>query len=174
MTSEIENVPIEEASVGAILSTTGIYTCIAVLIILDSGRIFLFHSDPSCVNLENKGYVEHEVQKLIKESISLFKECENKSTSCFKNIFVIGGLNNAKYRKLNNELNRMKTNLTKLTPILHGLSVDELQNFIRCLVYYNTTFNLDGGNADAVQGNVLISDTTILADLTASPPLFIS
>jgi hypothetical protein len=39
-----------------------------------------------------------------------------------------------------------------------------------CVLQYNF-FNLDGGNADAVQGHVLISDTTILADLTVSLPL---
>jgi len=65
----------------------------------------------------------------------------------------------------------MKKNYTTVTPILDGLNVDELQNFVKCIVYCNTIFNLDVGNADAVQGHVLISDTTILADLTVSPPL---
>jgi len=36
--------------------------------------------------------MEYEVEKLIKESILKFKKCENKNNSCFKNIFVIGGL----------------------------------------------------------------------------------
>jgi hypothetical protein len=98
-------------------------------------------------------------------------ECENKNNSCFKNIFVIGGLSNRKYNEFNNELDRMKKNYTTVTPILDGLNVDELQNFVKCIVYCNTIFNLDGGNADAVQGHVLISDTTILDDLTVSPPL---
>jgi hypothetical protein len=115
--------------------------------------------------------MEYEVQKLIKESILKFKECENKNNSCFKNTFIIGGLSNRKYNEFNNELNRMKKNYTTLTPKLDGLNVDELQNFVKCIVYCNTIFNLDAGNADAVQGHVLISDTTILADLTISPSL---
>jgi hypothetical protein len=140
MSSEIKNVPIEEASIGAILSTTGIYTCIAVLIILDDDRTFIFHSNPSCIYLENEGHMEYEVQKLIKESILMCKECENKNNSCFKNIFVIDGLSNRKYNEFNNELNRMKKNYTTDTPILDGLNVDELQNFVRCVVYCNTIF----------------------------------
>lgn len=171
MSSEIKNAPIEEASIGAILSTTGISTCIAVLIILDDDRIFIFHSDPSCIDLENKGHMEYEVQKLIKESILKFKECKNRNTSYFKHSFVIGGLNNKKFSLFNIELNRMKKNYITLTPILDQLNVDELQNFMKCIVYSNTIFNLDGGDADAEQGHVLISDTAIVVDLTVSPPL---
>jgi len=55
--------------------------------------------------------------------------------------------------------------------MLDGLNVDELQNFVKCIVYFNTIFNLDVGNADTLQGHVLISNTTIIADLTVSPPL---
>jgi hypothetical protein len=49
-----------------------------------------------------------------------------------------------------------------------------MDNIAKCLkrrIYCNTIFNLDGGNADALQGHVLISDITILADITVSPPL---
>ena len=64
-----------------------------------------------------------------------------------------------------------ENNSTTVASILDGLNVDELQNFVKCIVYSNTIFNLDGGDADAVHGHVLISDTTILVDLTVSPPL---
>jgi len=84
------------------------YTCIAVLIILNDDRAFIFHSDLSCINLENEGHIGYEVQKLIKDSILMFKECANKNNSCFKSIFIIGGLSYTKYNKSNDELNRMK------------------------------------------------------------------
>jgi hypothetical protein len=87
------------------------YTCIALLIILNDDRAFIFHSDPSWINLENEGHIGYEVQKLIKDFILMFKECENKSNSCFKSIFIIGSLSNTKYNKSNDEFNRMKKEL---------------------------------------------------------------
>ncbi|CAF1403344.1 unnamed protein product [Adineta ricciae] len=154
MPSKIKNVPIEEASIDAILSTPGIYTCIAVLIILNDNRVFIFHSDPTCIDLGNEDFMEYEIQKLIKDSISLFTKRENKKSSCFRSIFIIGGASNEKYKKFNSELNRMKANHSSLTSMIDELNVDALKNFIICIVYSNTTFNLYGGNADAAQGNV--------------------
>ncbi|CAF1377838.1 unnamed protein product [Adineta steineri] len=55
--------------------------------------------------------------------------------------------------------------------MLDEFNVDELKIFIQCIVYCNTTFNIDSGNPDAQEECLHISDTTILADLTVSPKL---
>lgn len=45
--------------------------------ILDDDRAFISHLDPSYIDLENEGHMKYEVQKLIKESILMFKKYEN-------------------------------------------------------------------------------------------------
>ena len=169
MSSIIKNVPIEEASIDAILSTTGVYSCIGVLIVLNDNRAFVFHSDPSCIDLENEADMQYEVQKLIKETILMFKERDKKKNSRFERIFMIGGLDNGRFKAFHEQLERMREDHTKLVSRLDGLDVNDLQNFVNCIVYHNVKFNLDGGDADAVEGRVLISDLPILIDLTSSP-----
>ncbi|CAF5135156.1 unnamed protein product [Rotaria sp. Silwood1] len=90
-------------------------------------------------------------------------------------IFIIGGLSNTEYKAFNNELNRMKNNYATIIPIIDGLNIDQLQDFLKCIEYSNTIMNLDGGDIDEKKGLVFISDLTILSDQTVTPPvLFIA
>ncbi len=102
--------------------------------------------------------MQHEVQNLIKESILMFSHGKNRNNLSFKSIFIIG---NAEYKSFNNELNRMKNNYATVIPIIHGLNVDQLQDFLKCIEYSDTVMNLDGGDIDQMKGLVLISDQTV-------------
>ena len=148
----------DDANIDAVLSTTGIYTCIAILIILNDNRVFTFHSDPSYINSENKGHMDYEVQKLVKYSISMFKEYEDKHGSWFESISIIAGLNN--------ELNRMQAIHSSLTSMIDELDDNDLQNFVKCIIYSNAVSIWILVTQMVLQGNALISDTTILVDLT--------
>ncbi|CAF4008896.1 unnamed protein product [Rotaria sp. Silwood1] len=116
--------------------------------------------------------MQHKVQNLIKQSILMFNQRKNKNNSSFKSIFIIGGLNNARYKSFNDELNRMKNNYATVIPIIDGLNIDQLQHFLKCIEYSNTIINLDGGDIDKMKGLVLISNLTILFDRTVTPPVF--
>jgi hypothetical protein len=116
--------------------------------------------------------MRHEVQNLIEQSILMFNQGQNKNDSSFTSIFIIGGLNNAEYKSFNDELNRMKNNYATVTPIIDGLNIDQLQDFLKCIEYSNTVMNLDGGDIDQMKGLVLIFDLTILFDRTVTPPVF--
>jgi hypothetical protein len=123
-------------------------------------------------NLKDNNNMQHEVQNLIKQSILMFNQRKNKNNSSFKSIFIIGGLNNAEYKLFNDELNRMKNNYATVIPIIDGLNVDQLQDFLKCIEYSNTVMNLDDGDIDQMKGLVLISDLTILSDRTVTLPVF--
>ncbi|CAF3260043.1 unnamed protein product [Rotaria sp. Silwood2] len=119
--------------------------------------------------------MQHEVQNLIKQSILMFNQRKNKNNSSFKSIFILGGLNNVRYKSFSDELNRMKNNYATVIPVIDGLNINQLQDFLKCIEYSNTIMNLDGGDLDEMKGLVLISNLTILSDRTVTPPvLFIA
>ncbi|CAF2879604.1 unnamed protein product, partial [Rotaria sp. Silwood2] len=64
---------------------------------------------------------------------------------------IIGGLNSAEYKPFNDELNRMKNNYATAIPIIDGLNIDQLQDFLKCIEYSNTVMNLDGGDIDRMK-----------------------
>jgi hypothetical protein len=172
MSSRIKNVSYGKASIDAVLSTSGVYSYMAVAIILDDSRTYMFHIDPSMFSLKDNNNMQHEVQNLIKQSILMFSQRKNKNNSSFKSIFIIGGLNNAEYKSFNDELNRMENNYATVILIIDGLNIDQLQDFLKCIEYSNIVMNLDGGDIDQMKGLVLISDLTILSDRTVTPPVF--
>jgi len=86
MSSRIKNVSYGKASINAVLATSGVYSCIAVVILLDDNRTYMFHIDPSMFNLKNKNNMQHEVQNLIKRSILMFNQRQNKNNSSFESI----------------------------------------------------------------------------------------
>lgn len=171
MSSRIANVSLGKASINAVLSTTRVYSCLAVMMILNDDRTFMFHVDPSIFDLEDKFDMEQEVQKLIKKSISMFNQNKNKANSSFKSIFIIGGLSNDQYRLFNKQINQMRDNYTTIKPTIDGLSIDQLREFLERVEYCNTTINQDGGDVDQMAGLVPISDLTIVSDRTVTPPL---
>jgi len=172
MSSRIKNVSYGKASIDAVSLTSRVYSCIAVAIVLDDSRTYMFHIDPSMFDLKDNNNMQHEVQNLIKQSILMFSQRKNKNNSSFKSIFIIGGLSNAKYKSFNDELNRMKNNYATVIPIIYGLNIDQFQDFLKCIEYSNSVMNLDAGDIDQRKGLVLNSDLTILSDRTLAPPVF--
>ncbi|CAF3364405.1 unnamed protein product [Rotaria socialis] len=170
MSYRIKNISYGEASINAVLSTSEVCSCIAVAILLDDSRNYLFHIDSSKFNLKGNNNMQHEVQNVIKQSILMFSQCKNKRDSSFKSIFIdLGGLNNPAYKSFNDEQNRMLVGSD--IGFLH-LGFDQLQFFLKCIEYSNTTTNLDDGDIDKLKGLVLISDITILSYQTVSSPVF--
>ena len=164
MSSRIENVSYGEASINAVLSASGVYSCITVMIILSDSRTYMFHADPSVFNLEDTKNMQQEVEKVIKKSIEMFDQDEN--------IFILGGLDNRDYKSFNKELNRMKDNYSTITPTIDGLNIEQLQEFLKHIDYSNTEMNIDGGDLDEKQGSMFISDLTIISDRAVAPPVF--
>jgi hypothetical protein len=128
--------------------------------------------DPSKFDLAiNDDNVQTEIQKFIKTTISKFNKCGNSALS-FEKIYLIGGLDNELYEKLNTELDRMKENYSTVSSIIDGLNVDDLRNFLKAIEYSNLLMNIDGLDFDEARGSTFISNLSIVLDLTTTPPIF--
>jgi hypothetical protein len=160
----------EEASIDIRLSTTGIYSCISIIILLNNNQTFVYHMDPSNFDLE-KDDVQTEIQKFIKTTIFKFNEC-GKSDLSFEKIYLIGGLDNELYIKLNTELDRMKENYSTVSSTIYGLNVDDLRNFLKAIEYSNLLMNIGGLDMDEADGSTFISDLSIVLDRTTTQPIF--
>jgi hypothetical protein len=55
----------------------------------------------------------------------------------------------------------MENNYATVIPIIDGLNIDQLQDFLKCIEYSHTVMNLHGGDIDEMKGLVLIFDLTI-------------
>jgi hypothetical protein len=160
-----------KASIDVRLSTTGIGSCISIIILLNNNQTFVYHMDPLKFDLEiNDDNVQTEIQKFIKTAISKFNKCGNSDLS-FEKIYLIGGLDNELYEKLNTELDRMKENYSTVSSII-GLNVDDLRNFLKAIEYSNLLVNIDGLDFDEACGSTFISDLNIVLDRTTIPPIF--
>ena len=141
--SHIKNVSLGEASIKNVLSITGVHTCLAVVAILNDSRTFMFHADSSTFNLENTQNIQHEVQKLIKKSITMFHGCRNKNNSSFQRIFIAGGTNTNHYKLFNKEIVKMRENYSAVTPLVDGLNINELKEFLQSIEYSNTVMKTE-------------------------------
>ncbi|CAF1202742.1 unnamed protein product [Rotaria sp. Silwood1] len=125
--------------------------------------------DPSKFDLEKDA--QKEVQKFIKNTISMFNKCDKNNLS-FEKIYVIGGLDNELYKKFNSELNRMKENYSTILSVIDELNVDVLRNFLKTIEYSNVLMNINEHDLDEARGSAFISDLTIVIDRTTTPPTF--
>ncbi|UJR29348.1 hypothetical protein I4U23_010560 [Adineta vaga] len=50
---------------------------------------------------------------------------------------LMGGLNNKLYKAFNDELNRIKNNYAAITPIISGLDINQLHDFLKCIEYFS-------------------------------------
>jgi len=152
--SFIQNVTMEKTSMDVRLSTTGIYSCLSIIILLNNNQTFVYHMDPSKFDLETDD-IQTEIQKFIKTTISKFNKC-GKSDLSFEKIYLIGGLNNKLYAKLNTELDRMKENYSTVSSIIDGLNVDDLRNFLKAIEYSNLPRSIKMGSfTDRISGAVI-------------------
>ena len=159
MPSLIRNIAVGKASIDSILSTTGIYTCVSIVILLSENRVFVYHMDPSSFDLHEPDLAK-EVQKLIRSTIHKLNEY-NQNNFSIEKIFVIGGLDNELYTDFNIALNNMIKGYSVISPTIDQLNGDELTNFLRVIEYSNVAINLCGDDLDEARRSAMISDLTL-------------
>jgi len=98
----IRNVPVGFCDIGPlVLSTSGISSCIAVVIKLEN-KIFIYHADPNSFNASPKCSIGDARTFLMKIFYNLY---QLDAYAIVKNVFIIGGWNNINYITLRNQIN---------------------------------------------------------------------
>ena len=121
-----------------------------------------------------------EVQKILEKSVRRLIRWKAEN-SCLCDVFIIGGVNNEEYCRLNDVLRSIKDNFSNITPISSRVNCADLHNFIRCIRYFNLTMNFqdvvthydsdDDTSIELRRSSQVISDITVISDKTAQPPL---
>jgi hypothetical protein len=89
MPLRIKNVPMGKASIDGILCSTGAYSCVIVVILLENKQVFINHVDPHSFNLEESD-ISIEIQKFVRDT--MFKLYQlNKNGLSMEKIYMIGG-----------------------------------------------------------------------------------
>ncbi|CAF1594534.1 unnamed protein product [Adineta ricciae] len=135
------------------LATTGICTCIGVVIHLENG-IFICHMDPSDFGLAD-------TLTLMDAHLFFFKVfttlMEKQSDAVIKSVYVLGGQSSNNYFRFKDQIN-------------------DMQNYFRSSVVNQVQKDNDGNNVDedvSDHPDHFISDITILFDQSCNPPTFV-
>ena len=159
MSTHIKNVQVGKSLVDDRLASTGVHSCIAVVIWSEDTSTFIYHIDPLNFNVEAKD-PRKECIKVIRMTMKKYKE---RRDSSFKEIFIVGGLKNTKFERLHTELNLLSKNHFALAN--HGAEpIDEdVQVFCQSLKYVNLMMNVDGETDDEE-----VTTATFITDLPRS------
>jgi hypothetical protein len=168
-----------ESSCRAQLSTTGVFTCVAIVAHLNDDTTFIHHISSTDFNIKAID-IRQEVQKIIEKSVRRLNRCKAEN-SYLHDVFIIGGVNNQTYVRFNDVLRSIKDDFSNITPISSRVNCDDLHNFIRCIQYFNLMMNFqdvsihydsdDDASIQLRRSSQVISDITVISDKTAQPPL---
>jgi hypothetical protein len=167
MSVPVKNVQVGGSSVSTRLASTGVCTCIAIIICPDDGTTFIHHVDPISFNLGAESLHE-ECITIIKMTIESFKEC--KGHSSFGQIFVFGGLNDDDYEPLHNAFNLLLINHSA-GAIGAAESINgDVRAFCEALVCVNLLMNISNKNEnEATCASTFVTDLTVMSDRTTDP-----
>ena len=127
MAPRIKNVRMGKASIDSILSSTGAYSCIIVVILLSDNKVFIHHASSDSFDLENSN-VPTEIEKLVRDT--MFKLYQlNANGLLIEKIYMIGGSDERTYQRFHDTLSQMKSNHSSLTPTFTDLNIYDLRNF---------------------------------------------
>ena len=85
--ASIPNVDVGESSCRAQLSTTGVFTCLAIVAYLNDETTFVYHISPGSFNLDSSD-INKVAQRIIEKSIRHLNRCKAKN-STLKDVFII-------------------------------------------------------------------------------------
>ncbi|CAF0834635.1 unnamed protein product [Rotaria sordida] len=172
MPLRIKSVPMGKASIDGILCSTGAYSCIIVVILLENKQVFINHVDSNSFNLEGSD-ISIEIQRFVRDTMFKLSQL-NTNGLLMEKIYMIGGADQPDYGRFHDTLNQMKQNHSLLTPMFNDLTIDDLRNFINLIEYSNLKINLSGGDLDAKRGTAFISDITVIIDRKTTSNCFFS
>jgi hypothetical protein len=181
--SKIENVKMGSSKIHPMISaTTGVSTCIAVVIVTDLCGVFLSHVSPENF-LDTESLVIDSAQYFIETVIEdLFKKSPGSN---IKDVYLIGGVNKNKYALLKDAVDTLRA----LPFIIAKKNVEtsQLKSFLSCvklnmigcnvqkqrdetsknkIVNYDDT---DDENSDDNRHDYVF-DCTLVCDLSSKPP----
>ncbi len=128
MSGDIRNVRMGSWFCDVRLATSGVHTCIAVVVHLNNNTTFIYHIGSTRFNIETKN-PGNEIQTMIERTILKMNEMK-ANNSAVKNVFIVGGLSNVKYQQFNTELGLLKKSLSTVVTILEQTNVNDLHSFI--------------------------------------------
>lgn len=167
MSTHIKDVQIDKSAVAVRLATTGVQTCIAVVIRPEDGSSFVYHIGPLTFNAESEE-PRQECLKLIEIITTRFRR--RKGDLPFNEVFIIGGVKNRNYEQLHQAFRLLATSLSALGDRAAEPIDDDVRVFCRSIRYLNLMMNVDGEiNGNEATAATFITDLTVLSDRTSSP-----
>jgi hypothetical protein len=111
------------------------------------------------------------MQKII-EHIILMLDVNHKD-KMIETVFVIGGVQNDDYEKLNNFLSVLRKTPSIIIPKSKTVSLERLRMFIEKIKYHNLCMNFieNSISVDDITKSTWITDVTIVCDKTHTPPI---
>ena len=169
MSTLIKNVAVGKSSVDARLASTGVCSCIAMVIWPEDGTIFISHIDSVRFDVEARE-PEQECIKLIKDTLKKFRK--RKDNSSIKDVYIVGGLNNPQHERLHNAFNLLAKNHSASVRHTTELISENVRAFCRSIKYVNLLMNVDGeADGEDATASTFITDLTVLSDRTIDPPM---
>ena len=169
MSDWIKNVEVGEAAVAPQLASTGVHSCLAVMIWPVDGTVFIHHIDSTSFDAEAED-VNLECLKIVQWAVEEYKEC--KGNVSFKGVFIIGGLISGNYGQLQQTFELLSTNPAALDSRATEPVGEVVRAFFQSLKYVNVCMNIDG-EADGrdARADTFITDISIVCDGTTVPPM---
>ena len=152
------------------LASKGVFTCVAVLVFLKDVHVFLAHVDSTLFDPSaDKPLVQ--VQILIEHVIVMLDDYEKNCP--IEDVFIIGGIKDENYQKLNDSLSILRTDHSAILPILKDVSLEQFTIFVKKIKYHNLCVNMIEGSTtiDDITRSTWISDVSIVCDRSSNPPI---
>jgi hypothetical protein len=152
------------------LASTGIFTCLAVLVLLDDDDVFLAHIDSSVFD-PSADDCSAEVQKIIEHVIvTLDSHSKNR---LIEDVFIIGGVDDDDYKKMDSSLSDMRSDHLTIQFVPKTVSLERFAMFVKKIKYHNLCFNtIDGSvTVDDIVETTWITDILVVCDRSQNPPV---
>jgi hypothetical protein len=95
------------------LASKGVFTCVAVLVFLKDDHLFLAHVDPTVFNPSANKPLD-QVQIILEHVIVMMDHYEKNCL--IEDVFIIGGIKNKDYEKLNDSLSILRSAHSTILP----------------------------------------------------------
>jgi hypothetical protein len=177
--SKVKNVTMGSSDIHpVVLATTGLSTCIAVVIVTDSCGVFLSHVSPTSfmdiripVIYRAQQFIEFVIQKLFKNSPGI----------TISDVYLIGGINNSRYKLFNEAIEKLRTNPAIVTTATN-VNISQLTAFLSCIKLNMIGFNVrkqlattDNNDSDCENfsdnENDYLFDITLMCDMGSNPQM---
>lgn len=185
MNPDIDNVVMETTgSHPSVLASSGVCTCVAVVILLREDEIFIAHVDPTEI-ISSLGPVDVVAQEFIEHCVE--KLYENKPGFAIDAVYLIGGRDMKFYHDVSQCIDRFRTSLS-VDARSNRVTTYQLRDFLSKIKSNLTTFNIrrrrtrntngeeeeddeEGNGSDSAHDYV--SDCAVVYDRASIPARFL-